>query len=390
MTMITPSYLGETIEYSSLHACRSTLEDPTLDLDRLARETKAIVRRREIRDGGDLLRLGLAHGPGGMSLPQTAAWARLSGICELSAPSLSDRLHQSVAFFAAVIRRLLAARAPAASSPWHGRCLRLCDSSSLSQQGSKGTNWRIHAVYDLGSASFSSLHLTDERGAETLTYGTVEEGTIAIADRGYAHANDMAAFLQPYGDRSGDFIVRVGWNSLRLENNDGSPFDLIAILTEMSEASAVPDNPAPDNPAPREWTGQALYGRGKRIRGLPVRLAILALPPDKVEIARKRIRRIATKQQSKLNPKTLLAAGFLMLATSLPAEFKAADICAVYRLRWQIELAFKRLKSLIKVDLLPTRTEAGGRSWIYPHLILALLMEEICQEILESSPSGPC
>ena len=28
MTMITPSYLGETIEYSSLHACRSTLEDP--------------------------------------------------------------------------------------------------------------------------------------------------------------------------------------------------------------------------------------------------------------------------------------------------------------------------------------------------------------------------
>ena len=31
MTMITPSYLGETIEYSSLHACRSTLEDPTCD-----------------------------------------------------------------------------------------------------------------------------------------------------------------------------------------------------------------------------------------------------------------------------------------------------------------------------------------------------------------------
>ena len=32
MTMITPSYLGETIEYSSLHACRSTLEDPTTQI----------------------------------------------------------------------------------------------------------------------------------------------------------------------------------------------------------------------------------------------------------------------------------------------------------------------------------------------------------------------
>ena len=34
MTMITPSYLGETIEYSSLHACRSTLEDPTTLVNR--------------------------------------------------------------------------------------------------------------------------------------------------------------------------------------------------------------------------------------------------------------------------------------------------------------------------------------------------------------------
>ena len=36
MTMITPSYLGETIEYSSLHACRSTLEDPTLSAKEVA------------------------------------------------------------------------------------------------------------------------------------------------------------------------------------------------------------------------------------------------------------------------------------------------------------------------------------------------------------------
>ena len=42
MTMITPSYLGETIEYSSLHACRSTLEDPT------SVALAALERRREI------------------------------------------------------------------------------------------------------------------------------------------------------------------------------------------------------------------------------------------------------------------------------------------------------------------------------------------------------
>ena len=209
----------------------------------------------------------------------------------------------------------------------------------------------------------------------------MEEGTIAIADRGYARAADMAAFLKPYGKRTGACIVRIGWNSLRLENANGSPFDLIALLNEMAENTGCPDNPTPT-----EWAGRALYGRGTRIRKLPLRLTILPLPPDKVEIARKKIRRIASKQQSKLNPNTLLAAGFLMLATSLPDAFPAADICAVYRLRWQIELAFKRMKSLLHIDRLPTRTDAGSLSWLYAHLILVLLTEDICQDFLESSP----
>ena len=43
MTMITPSYLGETIEYSSLHACRSTLEDPTDPGDRPAANAQLTI-----------------------------------------------------------------------------------------------------------------------------------------------------------------------------------------------------------------------------------------------------------------------------------------------------------------------------------------------------------
>ena len=46
MTMITPSYLGETIEYSSLHACRSTLEDPTGNESRLGRYHWAVVNQQ--------------------------------------------------------------------------------------------------------------------------------------------------------------------------------------------------------------------------------------------------------------------------------------------------------------------------------------------------------
>ena len=47
MTMITPSYLGETIEYSSLHACRSTLEDPTARRNKLRCNHPNRSRQRE-------------------------------------------------------------------------------------------------------------------------------------------------------------------------------------------------------------------------------------------------------------------------------------------------------------------------------------------------------
>ncbi len=91
---------------------------PDLDLNQLAHETLAIQRLRGITNAADLLRLGLARGPGGKSLKQTVAWAYISGIAELSAPSLSDRLHQSVAFFAALTSRLLAADRPLKPAVW--------------------------------------------------------------------------------------------------------------------------------------------------------------------------------------------------------------------------------------------------------------------------------
>lgn len=58
----------------------------------------------------------------------------------------------------------------------------------------------------------------------------------------------------------------------------------------------------------------------------------------------------------------------------------------MYRLRWQIELAFKRLKSQLHIDRLPNRTEQASRSWHTTHLILALLCDDLSQEFLESSP----
>ena len=53
---------------------------------------------------------------------------------------------------------------------------------------------------------------------------------------------------------------------------------------------------------------------------------------------------------------------------------------------WDIELAFKRLKTLLRIDCLPAKTDKGGRSWIYAHLILAIATDACSQDFLDSSP----
>ncbi|MER9484140.1 transposase [Mesorhizobium sp. M0494] len=74
---------------------------------------------------------------------------------------------------------------------------------------------------------------------------------------------------------------------------------------------------------------------------------------------------------------TLIAAGFVMLLTSAPAdELTADEVLQTYRLRWQVELAFKRLKSGMGIHKLPARDERLARSWLTAHLILALMIDD--------------
>lgn len=344
-----------------------------LDLDGLALETKAIQRKREVVNGAALLRIALARGPGGLSLRQTAAWASMQGIAELSNPGVKYRLDQATDFLAVLVERLLAAKAPGAELRWPGRSLRLADGSCVSKPGSTGTDWRVHGVFDLGRGGFSHVELTDQHGAEALERGAPQPGEIRIGDRNYARAPVLRRFRAQSGGTA-DFIVRLGWNALQLSNPAGKPFDLIGYLQCL-----------PSDETPHEVTLRAQVGRD--VPPLPVRLIAQRKTPEAAEATRAALRRAAARKGKALDPRSLIAAEFMILATSLPRSgYTAKAVLAVYRLRWQIELAFKRLKSLLHIDQMPTWTERGSRSWLYAHLILALLCDDLSQDFLESSP----
>jgi hypothetical protein len=346
---------------------------PDLDLDSLARETKAIERNRKVDSGATLLRLALARGPGGLSLSATAAWATMLGLPPMSDPGIKYRLDKAVGFLNAVMTGQLEAKSAGASVRWAGRILRASDGTCISKRGSKGTDWRVHAVYDLGRGGFSHLDLTDGHGAEAIDRGAPLAGEVRIADRNYATAPSLRRFRQE-SDNKADFIVRVRWRGFSLSRTDGSGFDLIEHLGTL-----------PNDLVPHEVMVQAKVG--PLDPPLPLRLIIQRKSPEATEATRKKLLSEASRKQKTPDPRSLVAAEFMIVGTSLPLEgYLPEEVLAVYRLRWQIELAFKRLKSLLHIDKLPTFTENASRSWLCSHLIMALLCDDLSQEFLESSP----
>ncbi len=81
------------------------------ELDTSARNAGALTRRREIRDAATLLRLGLAYGPGGMSLREVTAWAQLHDVATLSDVALLKRLRNAADWFGILAAQTLAVRA---------------------------------------------------------------------------------------------------------------------------------------------------------------------------------------------------------------------------------------------------------------------------------------
>lgn len=350
---------------------------PDLDLEAIARETEALIRRRGIRSARDLLRLLLSWAVGGHSLQYVAGWAGEFGIANLTDEALTQRFHNAAGFVESLTGMLLqrSGRGAAASPCWHGRVLRISDSTSLSMRASEGTDYRVHGVYDLGQGCFTHLELTDKHGGEALDRGGPVAGEIRVADRGYANALAWQRFLESSQGR-GDFIVRMRWNTVRLVDADGKPFDLPAWLAARPREENVHEI-------------GVLAQSGKHQAPIPIRLIARRKSPEDTARTVRQLHRNASRKQTRLDPRSLIAAEYVVLATSLEAgAVPASEVLAAYRLRWQIEMAFKRLKSLLNIDAIPTRTDAGTRCWLYAHLLVAVLGGDLTQDILESFPSG--
>jgi hypothetical protein len=342
-----------------------------IDLEASARCSGALRRRRRVDSAATLLRLCLVYGPGGQSLNDTATWAALEGVADLSKTALLYRVRDSAEWLAEIAAALLAKRTGGPEGQtWLGRRVRLVDGSSITARG-QGQDWRLHAAYDLARQRFDELELTAKTQGEHLKRMNSITGDLIIADRGYARAEGLR-HVRACG---ADFLVRLGRRSLRLAHPDGKPFDLAAALQQSNLQTGV------------DCDIQILNASAKGWVAMPARLVIIPKPPDLAKASRAKALRASQRGGHRNDPLSLEAAEHLMLITSIPADQADAEqLRAAYRLRWQIELAFKRLKTLLHIDRLPAKEPRLAKAWLCAHLITALLIEDISPQLRDSPP----
>jgi hypothetical protein len=340
-------------------------------IEATARETKAFLRARVLASAVDLLRMILAYCLGHRGLRATSAWAASVGLVDISNVALLYRLRNCGDWLAKLIGQVLSASAPKVA---HGRLIRIIDGTTVPKAGTAARTqnklWRVHAAFDLPGERFGFFELTDETGGETLDRAPVVKGEIRMGDRAYLQPDRIAEIL----DAGGDVLLRAGWRGARWLDAEGKPVDILDEFRMASERGLI------DRPI---WIAR------KSGPPLKIRLVAVKKPPQAAAEARRKARLAASKGGNQISKGTLDACDWVILVTSLPPEaFSSADILALYRLRWRIELAFKRLKSLISLRGPPGIDERSARPYVLAHLLLILLLEPLVDEF-EDSPRLP-
>lgn len=345
-----------------------------IDLAATARETKALVRARGVRDAPTLLRLAMAYGVGGQSLRTTAAWATMAGVAQVSDVSLLDRLRNAADWLQLLWQTALAKRIPPMTMPRLDLAVRLIDATTISSPRTKTAEWRLHMDYRPLEGRFGNAVLTDGRQSEGFHLFEAGPGELVVGDRGYAKAGGLGKVRES----GGHFLVRLGWRSVVLLDEAGNDFDILGTFAKLPPQQIS------------EFTVQLADDARHRRPVCTARLILAPLPEGAGKRARERAEYKARRQGRGILPEGAAAANWLMLLTSVAQENATADqMVALYRLRWQIELAFKRLKSQLHMDELVAKDPRLARSWLAANLLAALLTDDM-EMSPDSSPCAPC
>jgi len=326
------------------------------DLDWSAWESEALLRCRSVPNAEALLRLALAYAVSDLSLKDVAAWAHASGLAEITGPGLFYRLREAEGWLQRVLAQTLQSQVDNAAGPPLRLRLRVVDATVIHGPGAEGTEWRAHVLMDPDSGGFRAVELTDAHGGEGYGRYGVSAEEVILGDRAYATARGLWAVHLAHAY----VLARLNPHTIRVCDEQRKRFSL------GSKEGAVP-----------------------KIGGIEFNI-LVPIPPEKRTKTRKWTlsRAIAWVPARAVAARTREGA-VIWLLTTLPLEQASGQqLMQLYRLRWQIELLFKRLKSLLHLDALPSRQGPTAKSWMLARFLAAALAQKLVPPTGPLSPWG--
>ena len=340
----------------------------------LATETNALKGLRKDKTAESLMRTLLIHVGCGYSLRETAARARRANLAQLSDVALLKRLRKCAQWLHQMCCGLFAEQledVPSDQSP----AMHVLDASIISEPGKTGSQWRLHYCLSWPSLTCDFFKLTPVEGkgnGETFSQFPVTAGEYYLADRGYS----SAAGIRHVAENGAYLAVRLNPDSVRLLSPDGQLFPLIKKLKTLAKPGRI-----------AEWNIGIADAAGRVAAS--GRLCVIRKTEEALQVAQAKLKRKALKNNTDLRPETLEYAKFVMVFTTFPRElFPAGVVLDWYRLRWQIELVFKRFKQIAQLGHLPKYDPESSKAWLYGKLVVALLIEKIMAHAERFSPWG--
>lgn len=326
------------------------LQDLPSEYQEMAIEFKAFVRPRKIQNPMELMQLVLMYCGIDKTLRDTA------GNLTLLRERITDTaVHKRLLTCTPWLKALLQKMWPGIAKLPGSMRLIVIDASSVSAPGATGTSYRLHLAMDLPTLTFTHVEVTDQYSGESLKHFPLTANDVVLLDRGYNHPKTIAE----YSLKGVSVVLRLSPHAMPLYQVDSDErIDLYQRL-KGAESNEITLPVRLINKKQQPVTG---WVHARRL-------------PEELRAEARRKCRVNSKSG---NPKqeTLLFSEWLLVFTTVsPSVIDRQTVCSLYSLRWQVELIFKRLKSLLDIDQLRCKEGSKlGDVWLYGKLLFATLL----------------
>ena len=333
----------------------------------------ASERLRGFPTTANLLRTLLLHVGKGYSLRETVVRAKAGGLADVSDVALMKRLRKAEGWLRGLCVSLLEEGGWEVPADVRGYNVRALDGTLIKEPGRVGSLWRVHYSIRIPSLVCDHFEVSSVKGSgtgESLGRFVAGAGDLVLADRGFCRGSGIETLHR----QGAAVMVRLNTSTLPLLTENGTRFRLVEQIATLREAGQE-----------REWPVW-IAGTNGRIAG---RLCVIRKSEEAAERARRQIKRKAQQGGPQPRPETLRYAEYVMVFTTVPAsDFDTGEVLEWYRARWQIELVFKRLKSLAELGVLPKHDDQSARAWLYGKLLVVLMGQKLERLGREISPWG--